>query len=305
VLAALEPLRRQTYASDALELVVVIDRCTDDTTGAIAERFGNSVSVIDSAGTGQAAALNSGIDFSSGDLLIFLDDEMVPVPGFVDAHVRCHAESSDARIAVTGFSPVITSATSSAVERSVASTFEAFHRRMASPDRRDAPTDMNGGNFSIRRSTLIEVGGFNSSYFFQRNDFELAARLLTRGYRFRYCPEARADQHVAVSEDAVIARSDPRAVNDLRLAREFPRFVEFLPFAVPARSKWRLRRWRMLWVAPWIAPVSLRVMRRVFGQRARLVGWEYTARYVRTLRRELGTWQAFTRLIRQPTEPRP
>jgi GT2 family glycosyltransferase len=291
VLAALHALTLQDFPAEWLELIVITDRCADGTKAAIDAAHRHSITVIDSPRPGKAAALNAGLAIATGDLCIFLDDEMIPSKSFVSAHVSRHLAEAGARIAVTGYSPVVLDENSTLLERYSADKYASYHSKLASASRAKAPTDMNGANFSIPAAAIRDVGGFDESYFFQRDDFELAARLIARGYEIRYEPRARADQHIAVNAEDVVNRAEPRAKNDIRLAREFPWCVPHLPFGILHRSRATRRRWRFLWHSG-SAPTRLARMARAAGvSSVRLVGWEYTARYVAALRKELKDWE--------------
>lgn len=240
--------------------------------------------------------MNTGIAAATGELVIFLDDEMLPAPDFVREHVAAHAARSNAPIAVTGFSPVTLGRNPSSLERYAAGRFDEFHRRLESASHRSAPTDLNGGNFSVSLAALRGAGGFNESYFFQRNDFELAARLIDRGFEIVFARKARADQRIAVTEQVAVARAEPRAINDVRLAREFPWCVPDLPLGVIFRDRAARARWRALWMIGEVPRFILGSLRRTGVSGVRMVGWEYTSRYVIALRKELGSWNALVGL---------
>src|SRR5579862_5052675 len=101
VLRAAQALLEQNYAHDSYEVIVCCDRCTDGTEQALRSRFKNRVEVIKSASPGQAAALNTAWQRASGELAIFLDDEMEAVEGFITAHATAHRASSIPKLAIT------------------------------------------------------------------------------------------------------------------------------------------------------------------------------------------------------------
>lgn len=292
---ALGALRVQDYDRESLEVIVAPDRCTDGTLELLADSC-DIARTAQPPRAGKAAALNAAIEAARGELAIFMDDDMLPEPSFVSAHAAAHLEAATEKIAVTGYSPVVVPPQSGIMLRAAARRFESFHERLSDPARHAAPTDLNGANFSIGLENLRSLGGFNETYFFQRDDFELGARLIDAGFEIRYDAGAVAWQRIDITPETLIARAVPRAENDLRLAREFPWCVPYLPFgrafAVPAA---RLR-WRLIWEAGEPGAAVLEVMRSALPGKERLVGLAYTTKYVATLRRELRAWGAMQEL---------
>src|SRR6478736_6773068 len=59
--------------------------------GALADPATTEVVVVAGAGRGPAAARQDGITRACGDLIVLLDDDVVPGPGLVSAHRDVHA----------------------------------------------------------------------------------------------------------------------------------------------------------------------------------------------------------------------
>ncbi len=294
VVEAVARLDEQEYPRSLLQVVVATDRCTDGTAAALRSRFGDRITLIDSSRPGSSAALNAGTSAATGELAIFLDDEMLPVPAFVAMHAKAHA-AAVTPIAVTGYSPVA-EGQQTPLASYVARNYRAFFQRLESrPESRD-PRYLMAGNMSIRVDALRAAGGFNESYFFQRNDFELAARLIERGYELRYCPSARADQQIAVDADSMVARAEPRAETDVRLVKEFPWCREFLPFSRQLSTGPAQARWKAAWAARGILPGILRSLRLVSQRSLFLVRYEYAVRYAIHSVRSAGGWDEWRRL---------
>jgi glycosyltransferase involved in cell wall biosynthesis len=89
----------QNAPFDAYEVVLVNDGSRDGTADVIErarERATCSFVVIDQANAGLARARNAGIARSSGERLIFIDDDVLPVPSFVAEHLRSHERAPNA-----------------------------------------------------------------------------------------------------------------------------------------------------------------------------------------------------------------
>src|SRR5579863_6666881 len=87
----LDALTEQTLSPTQFEVIVAIDGSDDGTREMIAERsvLFELRSIWRTHG-GRAAACNSGIRAACGELIVILDDDMVPFPGCLEAHLRAH-----------------------------------------------------------------------------------------------------------------------------------------------------------------------------------------------------------------------
>jgi hypothetical protein len=113
------------------------------------------VVLVDGAGRGPAAARQTGIVASHGDVVVLLDDDVVPEPGSVTAHRAAHAMS--ARAVVVGPMPVAPSlCAQDAVARIYANDYDAeWTEHVADPS--SVLRDLWGGNVSLRRSDALDV----------------------------------------------------------------------------------------------------------------------------------------------------
>src|SRR5215208_7003656 len=107
----LEALARQTIPASEYEVIVSIDGSTDGTKEMI-ERFQAPFRLrgMWQPNQGRAAARNAGIRAAQGPLVVFLDDDMEPVSGFLAAHLDAHPAGS--RRAVVGPVPITVDASS-------------------------------------------------------------------------------------------------------------------------------------------------------------------------------------------------
>jgi GT2 family glycosyltransferase len=228
---ALTALARQTVPGDRYEVLVCVDG-SDDGTRQMAASFPApcEIRTLWQEHRGRATAANAGIRAARGDLLILLDDDMEPDPGFLAAHLRAHAGSP--RIGVLGAVPIVIDRAAPPVLRYVGAKFNGHLETLARPGYRLLLTDFYTGNFSIARETLIEVGEFDEDFTLYGNeDLELFVRLRRAGVRIVYDPQARARQYYskdfrALARDTrdkghtavLLARKHADTVLDLRLA---------------------------------------------------------------------------------------
>ena len=110
LLRLLHALREGTFPASRFEAVVVADGCTDDTaTVARNVPFPFPVEVLEqNPGRGAGAARNLGATHANGELLVFLDDDVEPLPTLLAEHHRAHAEAGVAAVAIGPPFPVRT-----------------------------------------------------------------------------------------------------------------------------------------------------------------------------------------------------
>lgn len=88
----LAALGKQTLANADFEVLVCDSESTDGTRGAVeaaAKLYGN-IHYVSISANNPSAKRNEGIQRARTDTVIFLDDDVIPEPGLVEAHVRAH-----------------------------------------------------------------------------------------------------------------------------------------------------------------------------------------------------------------------
>ncbi len=107
---------------------------------------------------GEGAARQTGLEHATGDVVLFLDDDVLAGPGLVEGHARAHEEHE--RRVVLGYMP-----TPVPVERAPGqfATFLYSHEYEESCRRyedgtTDVLTHLWAGNMSMRRADALEVG---------------------------------------------------------------------------------------------------------------------------------------------------
>ena len=188
LLRTLEGLERQDCGPGSFEVIVVDDASTDGTSEAVGRRRPpyELKAIRHDTNKGRAVARNSAIEAAEGRLIVFLDDDMDVVEGFVSSHIR--ASSGVERIAVVGNVRTHPRANHSAVSHYI-DTRGAQKIR----GRSDLPFRyFSTNNSSVARRDLQAVGMFDeafSTYGFE--DVDIAARLSKElGVRFLFCEEA-------------------------------------------------------------------------------------------------------------------
>src|SRR4051812_31234041 len=103
----LDALATQTYPADLLEVLVVDDGSTDDTVDYLQctpSPFARRV--LTQTHAGPAAARDLGAEQALGSLIVFLDDDVAPIPSLIARHVADHDSMSRA-VVVGPMSPPV------------------------------------------------------------------------------------------------------------------------------------------------------------------------------------------------------
>jgi glycosyltransferase involved in cell wall biosynthesis len=214
----LSGLARQTDVGP-FEVVVVSDGSTDGTDEYLrSDRTPLPVIAVTQDNAGPAAARNAAIDAARGRLIVFIDDDTVPDPLLLAAHLRRHGTPDD-DLAVMG--PMWTphdhrmSAWVAWDQAILDRHYVAMTTGALIPTAREFYT----GNASVARRHIVGAGGFNTS-FRRAEDVELAHRLADRGVRFAFEPNAIVLHY---AERSVLSWYDVAysyGCNDVRISRE-------------------------------------------------------------------------------------
>lgn len=200
LVATLRSLLAQDYAADYYEIIVVDDGSTDGSDEAVQHLNGPvRLTYERRENQGRGAARNAGARLARSPVLLFLDADVRPAPGFLSGHARQH--QAHPRAGVQG-------RTLQAPE-TLRTTFMRATNLL--PDltirRKDAlsPLHVITRNFSVAAGAFWDVGGFDEAFVgYGWEDIELGMRLQDAGVTLRYEPDALAyHHHVQRLEDLI------------------------------------------------------------------------------------------------------
>jgi glycosyltransferase involved in cell wall biosynthesis len=87
----IKALAQQTVKD--FELIIAVDGSTDETKALLEKNdFGINYKVFFQENSGRSVIRNNAVRQSSGDLLIFFDDDMRPLPNCIETHLKHHQE---------------------------------------------------------------------------------------------------------------------------------------------------------------------------------------------------------------------
>ncbi len=184
----LHALGRQTWHPRPLEVIVVADGCHDATEARVREAW-PAISLIELHGSGAATARNRGARAATHDLLVFLDDDMEPVPDLVEHYAAAAAPD----LVLIGMSPPMRGGRGF-LAASARAWWEHQYRNMADPGHQYSYRDMLSGNFAIGRERFLALNGFDEGLRC-REDYEFGIRAIEAGVSLQFVPGARATHH--------------------------------------------------------------------------------------------------------------
>jgi len=270
----LSALCSQTYPRDRTEIIVVADGCSDGTVNALTTTQSPlQVRVLEQASMGPAAARNRGARAAVAPILIFLDDDIEPASGFVEAHVGVHSGAASNAVAI-GYLPADVQGRRDFFAITLRAWWEAMFERMREAGHRFAYSDLLSGNFSVGRALFERLGGFDESLRCHE-DYELGLRLIAAGAQFTFVPDASGWHHERTDLARALQRKRDEGRADVALARQNPALAAVLPFAadhshLTRRGRVLKRLARMRPTTGDVVAACCRMMLRVFeGSRLR------------------------------------
>ena len=235
VISLLRDLTEQDYPVHMLEMIVVIDGDIDGTEGAISQTelaLQPRLVVLGgprSQGSGPGAARNAGAARASGEVILFLDDDVTPLHRQVlKAHALSHETGKHAagKIVVAGPCSVDLHNASGFFAQRVRNWWVDHVERLNQPIE-PAFTDLCTGNFSISKDLFDEIGGFENLA--RREDWELSYRLFKEGVSIVACTGAAVRQVPEIDIAESFADRKGEGIGDVQFARLHPEMLRWLP----------------------------------------------------------------------------
>jgi GT2 family glycosyltransferase/peptidoglycan/xylan/chitin deacetylase (PgdA/CDA1 family) len=197
--STLESLLLQSYP--CLDIVVVSDG-QDPATRAVQDRFLSTKQIrwlYHQENLGLPAARNTGARESRGEIVLFLDDDVIAHPELVATHMAHHLSASPyRRFAVIALAEEtretpLNSFIELGLHRAWQRTLDSFQNTLSvkGTDSIDDPVQeclYFGLNCSIRRDLFLDLQGFNEFFRASDEEMELGARMFAAGIEFEFEP---------------------------------------------------------------------------------------------------------------------
>jgi GT2 family glycosyltransferase len=176
----LDALKEQ-IAGRNVEILVVDDGSTDNIADVVA-RY-PATRLIRQANAGPASARNRGAREARGAILLFTDDDCVPLPGWFDAMLAPFSDPT-----VVGAKGIYRTLQKSIVARFVQVEYEDKYRLMAGVPSIDF---IDTYSAAFVRDRFLEMNGYDTSFPVAcAEDVELSYRMSSRGWKMKFVPNA-------------------------------------------------------------------------------------------------------------------
>ena len=313
----LEGLSRQEgFPGERLEVVVVSDGATDRTDAMLAEYARTApfaLRPIRQDNAGPARARNRGVQEATGSVIVFLDDDVEPMPGFLAAHARRHEQ--DEKVVLIG--PQSPAPDRRGAEPAwIVWEHEMLQRQyvaLESGEWTAGPQHFYTGNASLRRAHLLAVGGFDET-FKRQEDVELAYRVRRDcGVYFAFVGDAAALHRPSRTFDSWLRT--PYAYGQLDIVRVQRGDVSWRVIWISYQRRSRMTRFLvdLALPRPSLSPPICGLLRGGSQLAFRLPGafrraaigalsTLYNLRYMEGARDSLGSWQTLSEMVRLPLD---
>src|SRR5688572_6489065 len=166
--------------------VVVINDGSTDATPSIASEF--DVRLISTPNQGLSAARNLGASVAKGEIISYIDDDAIPDPDWLLYLATTFLQTNCAAVGGPNIAPNEVTFIADCVDHSPGSPSHVLITDMEAEH-------IPGCNFSIRKTALNELGGFDPQFRAAGDDVDLCWRIVDAGLKIGFNPGAMVFHH--------------------------------------------------------------------------------------------------------------
>ncbi|HUP27844.1 MAG TPA: glycosyltransferase [Chloroflexia bacterium] len=238
----LASLSRQSTPPGTFEVIVASDGSTDGTPEAIQQIAslpawsGRTLLCLEQEWRGASAARNTALRAASGDIVLYLDDDVVAHPDLVAEHLRRHKEVQGNDLVVLG--RIIPERRPEAIHRQLRLWWRGHYTRLEGK-----PATFGAfftGNVSLPREAALAVGGLDENIDYVE-DVEFGYRLAKQGLTFAHEPGATALTHNPKAPAAVLRDLYRIGQGNVHMYRKFPETLPDMPLSAYGETNLRMR----------------------------------------------------------------
>jgi peptidoglycan/xylan/chitin deacetylase (PgdA/CDA1 family)/glycosyltransferase involved in cell wall biosynthesis len=229
VTSALRALAAQDYGAP-FEVIVVVDGSTDGTGAALRGLdMPYPLRVVEHANAGLSRSRNRGADLAQGELLLFIDDDMEADPRLLAELDRSHRSGADVAF---GRLPLNPSSPPTILSEAVGRWADQVATTLSTQGRAPSGDQIYAGQISMRREVFDAVSGFDTGFAgagsYGNEDLDIAYRIIGRGFRVVFNPDAITYQYYATPAAVNLRQFRQVGRADVAFARKHPDLAEHL-----------------------------------------------------------------------------
>jgi GT2 family glycosyltransferase len=212
-------IARQGLSVERFETLVVCAGCADGTVHMcheVAPDLPYRLRIIEQTSANLSAARNRGIEEAQAQLIVFLDDDVVPDPALLATHIRAH--NNRPNLVTLGSLLPPPDQTLSVWDEWESSAARKQYQAVERGKHQATERQFSTGNAAVRKKHLIDAGGFHPNVR-RAEDRELAIRLGELELPFDFLPDARAYRYISHSFEEWLQTPLQEAEDDVLMAR--------------------------------------------------------------------------------------